>query len=241
MPALKTIRKTFDKNLESARLLFEVATKFSDPSPENQPVEPPVSAGEARRIAALAFLIMVRACQEFVEQTLIRYLAGASAPSGYRPTLLHPVAASLAEAHQRAAAPPDGLGGGQGYLSVSNWNAVQKCARQRFSEGHPFTRLTGSQQQHLAAAIRIRNRIAHSSLKCRREFLDVVNKHDPDPGQRPRGYTVGHLLLKIGNRGFGKAAAQQRFFLHYHDQLVAMADTICPAAATPLHSPGDPS
>lgn len=230
MPALKSIRDKFDQNLYSAMLLYEVAQKFSPPPPDAPNARPPVSRGQARRVAGLAFLVMVRAWEELVESCLVRYLAGASAPSGYQPALNTAKARTIAAAYQTATARNGGLGGNGSYLSVSDWGRVTEFARRHFNEGQPFTSLNDAQRQKFANAIKIRNRVAHSSKKCRTEFLAVVTSHEMPNEERPRGYTVGHLLLKVGNHGFGKQARQQTFFLHYRALFHAMANQICPTS-----------
>jgi len=65
--SLKSVRKTFDENLESALLLFQVAERFSSRDVTQDSNEPAIRPGQARRISGLAFLVMVRAWEELVE------------------------------------------------------------------------------------------------------------------------------------------------------------------------------
>jgi hypothetical protein len=229
MAALNSIRKAFDNDLESAKLLFDVAQNFADHTKHESTAEPPVSPAQARRIAGLAFLVMVRAWEELVEGCLVRYIAGASAPNGNQPILKCNKAATLSQAYEFAKHSPSKLGGGQGYLSVSEWKKVKNCANHHFCGGEPFSRINSHQVLRLTDATAIRNRIAHSSKKCREAFLSAAGNHEPPQYKRPRGYTVGHLLLTVGQRGFGRNAKKQAFFLHYHGLFLDMAGTICPS------------
>jgi hypothetical protein len=235
MPALNSIRRTFDRSLESAKVLFEVAATYSQVPARSIMGEPPIRPGQAQRIAGLSFLVMVRAWEELVEGCLVRYLAGARSPSGYKPSIKRPASRNLIESYERLGSNEYRLGGGKGYLAVSDWSRVRHCATDFFDDGQPFTNVKHQQVQQLKAATVIRNRVAHSSLTARRAFLEVVDTHNELDDRRPRGYSVGHLLLQVGNRGFGKQARRQAFFLHYHDNFVAMAEVICPTGTPPTH------
>jgi len=226
MPALKSIRKSFDQNLASAELLFKLAETFSKERPDEP--EPPIRKGQAKRIAALAFLVMVKAWEELVEACLVRYLMGANAPFGQVFDLDNQVRRVRRVEDAYGSKVLKGLGGLGGHLKVTNWDDVSCTANKIFRGGRPFTQLTPHQRMFLQRATAIRNRVAHDSKKYRDAFLDVAGQHGDGKGQRRGGYTVGDLLLKQTAVGFGDYACEQAVFTHYAQQVRAMADVICP-------------
>jgi hypothetical protein len=229
--SLKTTRNNFDKNLSSALLLFEVAKRFSGETEDREGTAPAVRPGQSRQIAGLAFLIMVRSWEDLVEGCLVRYVAGAKAPSGYAP-YRYCSAASLAEAY--GVAIQNGLRGNadgeNSHLFVSSWKAVCKCSDMLFKAGKPFSNLTTEQRRALENATTIRNRVAHSSAKTRAAFNRLARLHrEPGvAGPLPRGYTVGQLLMTSGSHFFGERAETQECFRHYHRLFLSLADIICP-------------
>jgi hypothetical protein len=230
MPAhkLNSVRKAFDESLESALLLFLVAERSASEELLQSDSDPVIRPGQARRIAGLAVLVMVRAWEELVEACLVRYIAGASAPSGYGPERLSTATFTLKSAFMHAS--KNGLRGGPDHLSVSEWDRVCACARSILRNGEPFTRIEPLHKDRLAAATKIRHRVAHSSAKTRKEFNEVARQHlGRRAGQPlPRGYTVGHLMMTSGQRCVGQGAGKQAYFRHYHQLFNSMADIICP-------------
>ena len=97
--------------------------------------------------------------------------------------------------------------------------------------GAPFSTLTHLQRDRLTDAIRIRNRIAHSSTKVRNDFNEVARRHlglSPDK-KLSQGYDVGQLLLDKSTKCFAKGLKQATYFEHYAHLFYEMADHICPA------------
>lgn len=227
MPALNSIRKSFDRDLKSAELLFSVACVFAEIEKTHNE-DPPIRPGQARRIAGLAFLVISKAWEKLVEDCLVRYLTGAKAPSGKAFALKEPPPAHSLEKAYELVSKTNLLKGREGGLYCSDWGKVQACASVLLTDGKPFTDLSDEQRDLLARATKIRNRVAHDSANCRNAFLRVAEQHGETRGFRPRGYTVGHLLLKRTNKGFGKGAKCNRVFCHYASNFKAMADVICP-------------
>jgi hypothetical protein len=225
---LNSARRNFDKNLESALLLFQVAERFSSNRAIQDDGEPAIRPGQARRIAGLAFLVMVKAWEELVETCLLRYIAGAIAPSGDAPKRTSTEAYTLKSAFKYAS--ENGLGRGPDHLSVNDWSKVCACAQKILDSGKPFSLVSDRQKTLLKHAIKIRNRIAHESGKTRRNFIKIAKAHLALNAEEPlkRGYTVGDLLLTEGTRCFGNGAKKRTYFFHYHQLFLSMADVICP-------------
>jgi hypothetical protein len=229
--SLNSIRKTFDENLEPALLLFQMAARFASNEVVDAGSDPSVRPGQARRIAGLAFLLLVRAWEELVEGCLVRYTAGATAPSGVAPGLKADPAGNLRAAYTLVT--KNGLGGHDDdqlrHLSVSSWDAVCKCSRKLFNDGGPFTKLSKEQRQALKDATTIRNRVAHASRKTITRFCEVARSGLSLGADQPlpRGYTVGHLLM-AKRSGLSESHTEQSHFLYYHQKFLSMADVICP-------------
>ena len=62
-------------------------------------------------------------------------------------------------------------------MTWSSWFDVVDRAQLFFQAGAPFSTLTHLQRDRLTDAIRIRNRIAHSSTKVRNDFNEVARRH----------------------------------------------------------------
>jgi hypothetical protein len=91
-------------------------------------------------------------------------------------------------------------------MTWSSWSDVVDRAQLFFQAGAPFSTLTHLQRDRLTDAIRIRNRIAHSSTKVRNDFNEVARRHlglAPDK-RLSQGYDVGQLLLDKSTKCFAK-------------------------------------
>lgn len=184
--------------------------------------------GHARRITALAFMQMVIAWDEFVESTLVRYVAGASAPSGYKPPYKLGSAKSLAHAYQLISGNPK-FDAGSHFISWDSWKSVVDVATMFFDGGSPYANLTLIHRERLHDAKKIRNRVAHFSQKVRLDFVQTAKKHlgIAGDGKLKQGYDIGKLLADQSSKGFGKVK-RQPYFIHYANMFLEMADIICP-------------
>ena len=82
--------------------------------------------GQARRVAALAFMHMVMGWEDLVEATFIRYLVGAKSPSGWSPRLRLGPASRLDHAYKLHQGPA--FRRGSDYLNWSNWGAMSSLS-----------------------------------------------------------------------------------------------------------------
>jgi len=174
------------------------------------------------QVVELAFMGVVAAWEEFLEATLVRYVAGAKTASGYAPTPKYGLASNLSHSYQvisgRTTFNPV-----SDYLKVSDPSWVTGKARFVFS-AHPYTCLT-PKAQLLDAATKIRNRVAHASSKCRADFKVVALRFLglPADGKLKQSYAAGDLLLAPTTVAFGAAhpAGLDHFgaFVHVYDGL----------------------
>jgi hypothetical protein len=229
-PALNAIRKSFDKKLQRAADLFSAVYVFAEGTWDAINGWEALYPGQARRVVALSFLQVVISWEDFIESCFVRYLMGATSPSGFAPQLRLGPASSISHAYQLASCDPK-FRVGSHYMTWSSWSDVVDRAQLFFQAGAPFSTLTHLQRDRLTDAIRIRNRIAHSSTKVRNDFNEVARRHlglAPDK-KLSQGYDVGQLLLDKSTKCFAKGLKQATYFEHYAHLFYEMADHICPA------------
>jgi len=238
-PSLRSVRDEFDSGIQSAVQLYCAAEKDARGHWHAITGWAGLYPGHARRIVALAFMQMVIAWEELVEGSLIRYLAGAPAPSGYRPRLRIGPAKSLAHAYQLISGNPK-FEASKHFLSWDSWGSFVDTAALFLEGAEPFSKLTPLQRERLHDAKKIRNRVAHFSQKVRKDFAQIAKKHlgIPENGKLKQGYDVGQLLVDESSKGFGKVK-KGPYFIHYANLMLAIADIICPPKEPKQSMEGD--
>jgi hypothetical protein len=190
-PAFGSVSRNFYAALNSAVGLASAIRPFCARNWEGIR-ENPIHPSQARRVIALSFLAATAAWEEFLGAVFVRYVAGASSASGYRPTLLMGRAPSLDHAYKLVAGRHD-------YDPESRfltWGPDETLARVRlfFRSGSAFENAIKGANRQLKDASIIRNRVAHASQKCRTDFIDTARRL-LQRTQLGRGYGVGDLLL----------------------------------------------
>lgn len=228
-PALTTIRKQFDATLKSAEDLYNAVKPFADGTWDSINGVEALYPGQARRVVSLAFLQVVIGWEDFVEAVFVRYLVGAESPSGYSPNLRLAPAKSLGHAYQLASGDPEHVPN-KHFISWNKWKNVEALAKVFFDAGRPFTNITDHEKQRLADCVVIRNRIAHSSKKCKADFIKAAKSHLKlkSEDKLSQGFSAGQLLLTSSCVLFGNNAEQKPFFEHYLGLVQVCADRICP-------------
>jgi len=228
-PALNNVKNAFHSKIESSVGLFATLKPFAtelawDGIHGWEPIHPE----QAKKIFSLAFLDVLVGWEDFIAACFIRYLAGAKAPSGYCPRLRTGECESIKHAYEVLSG-IEGFDPLKRFLRWSSWNEILQKARIFFENGEPFSSVTDQERQRLNDAFIIRNRVAHSSEKCRHDFKRISRQHlgIPDGGKIKRGYSVGALLLEISSRGFGKVE-KDHFFMNYMNLFFQLADKIAP-------------
>ncbi|MDL5034569.1 hypothetical protein QRD43_21875 [Pelomonas sp. APW6] len=175
-----------------------------------QQVHPNAPAGlhpkYVRQVVELAFMGLVAAWEEFLEQALVRYVAGAKAKNGYKPTPRYGLAKDISHAYELLSRDPsyDPL---KHYLKVTDTKWVRTNADFFFSS-HTFSALQ-QKADLLSHASSIRNRVAHSSEKCRADFkATALHFLQPANGKLTQGYAPGDFLLAGVQRHFGQPVVQ---------------------------------
>ena len=225
-PKLEPSRTAFLAELAAAANL--VAAIHKVPSSVKASTSPTLHQKYKVQVVELAFMAIVAAWEEYLEATLIRYVAGAKTASGYAPTPKFGIASNIGHAYQvlsgKTTFNPE-----SDYIKASDAAWVRSKANFVFSS-HPYNCLTPRAQQ-LSAANTIRNRVAHASIKCKAEFKTVALQllALPVNGKLKQSFTAGNLLLVPTTANFGAAipANSNHFnaFVHIYTHL---AHTIVP-------------
>jgi hypothetical protein len=228
-PALNNVKKAFYTKIESSIELFKTLKPFAtehvwDGIHGYEPIHPE----QGKKIFSLAFLDVLVGWEDFIAACFIRYLAGAKAPSGYCPTLRTGECESIKHAYEVLSG-IEGFDPSKKFLRWSSWNEILQKAKIYFEYGEPFSSVTDQERQRLNDAFIIRNRVVHSSEKCRHDFKRIARQHlgIPNGGKLKRGYSVGALLLEISARGFDKDE-KDYFFMNYMNLFIRLADKIAP-------------
>ncbi len=181
-----------------------------------------------RQVIELVFMGVVASWEEFLEMALVRYVAGAKTNANYAPTPKFGSASSIAHAYQVLSNNPnfDQL---KDYLKVSDPRWVTNTADFLFS-AHGFADIKNNVAL-LKHASAIRNRVAHSSGKCRADFrATAIHFLQPTNDKLTQGYGPGDLLNTAVARHFGQPAiqAQKTYFSAYADLYKSLADKVVP-------------
>lgn len=228
-PKVDHVRDEFINAVDSAVKLYDQVQKVGTVHASTKCER--LHAQHVRRVIELAFMGTVSSWEEFIEQTMVRYLAGAAPHSGSRPGLKIGAAKTIRHAYQVLTADPD-HDPMKNYISWNNPTAVAKRATLYFDGGAPYATPLKRYEANLQDAVKLRNRVAHSSRKCREDFKLVARRfrNDGPNGRLPQGYRVGDLLLEKAVRHFGTTARNQglTFFEAYCDLFKAAARDIVP-------------
>lgn len=194
-PEVDHVKKTFLKSVESARKLFLAVQSVSGINPNS--ACPRLHTEQARRVIELAFLGLVSNWEEFLEQSFVRYMAGAKAKNGYAPKLRLGKASDIAHAYHV-------VSGDSKFDPTKNYSKfgapkwVIDSARIYFDSGSPYAPRMQAYIEPLESAVKIRNRVAHNSEKCREDFKKVARTHlglQPN-AKLTQGYSAGDLLMQ---------------------------------------------
>ena len=182
----------------------------------------------ARQIVGLAFMGLISSWEQCLERSLVRYLAGAATRSGYRPSLKHGQADSIAHAYEVLSLDPS-YRPANSYLKVSDPSWTRNRS-DFFFRRHPYGCLQNSADL-IKHGNKIRNRVAHDSTKCKSDFkATCIHFLQPANDQLSQGYSPGDLLLAPVERHFGQGAIQRQIshFKAYTERLTSLADNIVP-------------
>lgn len=233
-PLLGHVREDFLNATDSARSLFKAVSLLGAIHPNA--AGPKLHPQQCRRIVELAFLGVVSSWEEFLEQTFVRYLAGAKADDGYAPGLRLGKASDITHAYQLISADPN-YDPKKHYSRFSDPKWVIATAKNYFVQGAPFATKLHANLDMLQHAVTIRNRVAHNSLKAREDFKRTARLHLGLAKDAPlrQGYSAGHLLSDEARVLFGQRARDKHwsYFFAYALTLRNLARSISPPRPKP--------
>lgn len=225
-PEVDHVKSLFLRELESAEELVSKINKFRGGI--NPAGAPGLHPKYVRQVVELAFMGVVASWEEFLEMALVRYLAGAKTKAGYAPTPKFGRATSIQHAYQ-ILSNNSKFDPTKDYLKVSDPKWVTNSADFFFSL-HGFTDIK-AKADLLGHATAIRNRVAHSSEKCRGDFkATALHFLAPVDGKLKQGYGPGDLLMAPVARHFGQPAIQagKTHFEAYADFFKGLASKAVP-------------
>jgi len=225
-PEVDHIKASFLAELEAAKHLVASINQFKGGI--NPAGAPGLHPKYVRQVVELAFMGMVASWEEFLEMAMVRYVAGAKTKAGYAPTPRFGRATSIQHAYQVLSSNPK-FDPAKDYLKVSDPKWVTNLADFLFSN-HGFGDVKAKADLLGHAAV-IRNRVAHSSKKCRADFkATALHFLAPANGKLTRGYGPGDLLMALVARHFGQPAVQARktHFAAYTDLFESLASKVVP-------------
>ena len=135
---------------------------------------------------------------------MVRYLANAKTTSGFAPKLRVGPCQDILHAYQVLSGKPD-YDPDNDYLTWTNPTKVVKVADVLFSAGAPFKVPLQRETDRLKQAVKLRNRVAHASEKCKSDFQEAANaiRRRPLTTLLGRGFRVGALLSENAGAYFG--------------------------------------
>ena len=228
-PKVDHLREGFIASGASAQGLVDSVLDMSGINPNSEC--PRLHTEHARRVVELAFLGLVSAWEEFLEQVFVRYTAGATTDSGFAPPLRMGATTSIAHSYHVISGDPD-YDPTRHYAKFSDPKWVIATSKLYFEQGSPFSTRLHPKLEPLQHAVKLRNRVAHTSRKVRSEFKRTALIHlGRGPGDSlTQGYRVGDLLVAPAERIFGQQARNQSlsYFQAYRTMYESLAVRVVP-------------
>lgn len=177
------------------------------------------SPKEAKNIISMAFFQVVVKWEILIENIFIRYVAGAKSPSGKSPKLLLNSAKNLEHSYKIISGKHN-FKPENDHINFGDWNKTCEAAKVFFEKGEPFTSLTKEEINCLKEIKIIRNRIAHSSKKCKNQFKKLAI----EKGIMRRGLTAGDFLVykKEFKRQLFTEKVPKTYFTYYLDTMAGI-------------------
>ncbi len=200
-PKVDHIRESFLYQVEAARRLESAVRPLTAIHPgAGRSLHPK----HVYRIVELAFMGVCAAWEDFLEATMVRYLANAVTDSGFRPRLRVGPCQDITHAFEVLSGKP-GYDPEEQFLSWTNPSNVVRRAEVFFVGGAPFRIPLIRETARLQHAVKARNRVAHASEKCKSDFRQAANSIMLRPPNTllGSGYRVGELLNSNAGAYFG--------------------------------------
>jgi len=170
-----SVRKVFEKTISTAlKIYWPVRNNcvWDYESFNERDFHPVV----AYKILGLTFLSIFTAWEDYLENSFLRYLAGAKSESLYSPKLRIGKCINVAHARQVLTGVMS-IDEATRFMKWNDYDWVLTRAKIFFQKGQPYSLVPSIFQERLRDAQIIRNRVAHSSSKCKNQFRRMTNKN----------------------------------------------------------------
>jgi hypothetical protein len=187
---VEAVKAQFARRIDSAEKLVKAVRRLPAAKATGQGNS--LHVKHVYKVVELAFMDICAQWEDFVEDSFLRYLTGARPKTGSAPKLRLSKCSDLKHAYQVLSGKPH-FNPGSEYLTWTDSSVLASRAKVFFEKGEPYATAVGKCKSELERAFKLRNRIAHSSAKCIKEFKASAN-HYLAPGKVKQGYRVGELL-----------------------------------------------
>jgi hypothetical protein len=209
--------------LGSAQALVDSARRVE--TVRTSPATPRLHSKQVRRVIELAFMGVVAEWEEFLEQTLVRYMCGAKATGGV-PTLRLGRCKSIQHAYQLISADPD-YDPLKKYINLSSPEQVRKKVGMYLERGGTYSAPLTKYNEALLYAVKIRNRVAHSSSMANKKFIETA-KTLLGSNRLRQGFRVGDLLLEAPRNVANIPQSFPNYFESLMEMFKEIANSIAP-------------
>lgn len=226
---VSTVRDDFMRRIDSADKLVKSVRQLA--AVKNAGQGKSLHVKHVYKVVELAFMDMCAQWEDFLERSVVRYLVGAKTKSGKSPSLRLSNCANLTHAYQVLTGKPH-FNPSSDYLTWTSPSVVIDRVKVFFANGDPYATWVNKCKSELERAFKMRNRIAHSSAKCIKEFKVAAN-HYLSPANVKQGYRVGQLLGEPHLHDFAFLAAPpggiaRDYFTAHADMFRMLAKEIVP-------------
>ncbi|HMN05247.1 MAG TPA: hypothetical protein PKD45_05930 [Flavobacteriales bacterium] len=212
-------------SIQTARNIIKCTEQFVS---AGKPKEPHIPVTYMTKIVELAFLGVMAAWEEFLENTMTRYLIGARTKTGKGPKLKIGHAIALDEAIAIVGLNPE-YDPKRHIITWTSTTTIKARAKFFFVGGEPYVTALENNEALIQWAVAIRNRIAHKSKKCKAAFKDAALNFIKGPNL-PSSYSPGKLLRSTATKNFSKEINQADItvFEAFMKTFEGMAEKIVP-------------
>lgn len=183
------------------------------------------------QVVELAFMGMCAQWETFLEDSMVRYLAGATPTTGVGPHLRMAKCTDLSHAYQVLSGKPI-FDPSSDFMSWTNAGTVIDRAKVFLRGGEPYASAITPCKEELKRAVQLRNRVAHASQKCINDFKAAANFYLA-PKKVKQAYRVADLLGELQKKCFAflpapPAGTTRDYFAAHAEMLRMLARQIVP-------------
>lgn len=228
-PKLEPIRVHFIGRIDAAEKLVESVRKLSAVKGAGKGSS--LHVEHVGQVVELAFMGMCAQWETFLEDTMLRYVAGAVPVASNTFQLRLAKSSDLSHAFQLLSGKPS-FNPESDFMSWTNGGAVIERAKVFLRGGEPYAEAITDFGEELRRAFQLRNRVAHSSQKSIKDFKQAASFY-LGPGKVKQSFRVADLLKATQSKSFTKltpvpAGATRDYFSAHAEMFRHLARKIVP-------------